>query len=305
MKELTKTYSTLLQDRRVKSEQTKYENFTKQRSAVLNKYKKVFQAFNDLVDGLVRAQSFYSEMKDTVDSLEKNVETFVNNRRSEGGQLLNQIERDRQYNAGSQADRERDRLRDLMERMSTDPSTTSSSTKQGWGRPASASRNSQPSELHLSKSSPISPPTQSPPSTAYNHAGIVRSPESNLQSHQKHQSDHTPQSSFQIAGADAVVDNQYNPMMYPYQTPTLPPPQKSFAQQSQNLQLQQFPNLPHGYVPPPPPPGPPPSSQGNYGFSGFSHPSGPGGYASHQQSRPESTNPSQQNDPWAGLNAWK
>src|SRR5208282_4347577 len=90
----------------------------------MSKYKRVYQEFLDLEAGLGAAKKWYSEMKDTVNSLEKNVETFVNNRRSEGAQLLNQIEQDR---AGGQADRERDRLRGLMERMSMDHTPSSSS----------------------------------------------------------------------------------------------------------------------------------------------------------------------------------
>ena len=35
------------------------------------KYRKVNQAFSDLVTGLMRAQGFYSEMKETVESLHK------------------------------------------------------------------------------------------------------------------------------------------------------------------------------------------------------------------------------------------
>ncbi|KAL9063493.1 MAG: hypothetical protein Q9157_008215, partial [Trypethelium eluteriae] len=122
MKDLTKTYSDLLQDKRVRSEQNKYENFSKQRSSVMTKYRKIYQAFNDLIQGLLRAQSFYSEMKETVESLHKNVETFVNNRRSEGGQLLSAIENAKANAGGVQADRERERLKELMERMSMDPS---------------------------------------------------------------------------------------------------------------------------------------------------------------------------------------
>ncbi|KAF4619088.1 hypothetical protein G7Y89_g14759 [Cudoniella acicularis] len=129
MKELTATFNTLLQDKRVRSEQSKYENITRQRSAVMSKYKRIYQEFLDLDAGLQSAKQWYSEMKDTVDSLDKNVETFVNNRRSEGAQLLNQIEQERAVNASGQADRERERLRGLMERMSMDPSTSPSSGK--------------------------------------------------------------------------------------------------------------------------------------------------------------------------------
>ena len=166
MKELTKTYGMLLQDKRVKSEQAKYESFSRQRNAVLTKYKKVFQAFNDLINGLMRAQSFYSEMKDTVESLEKNVETFVNNRRSEGAQLLHKIEADKAANAGSQADRERDRLQQLMERMTVDPAT---STKSGNARPVPPSRTSQSNEAYSAKSPPPSPPYYSKPPATYSN----------------------------------------------------------------------------------------------------------------------------------------
>lgn len=108
MKELTKAYGDLLQDKRVRAEQAQYEGFTRQRNQVMAKYKRVYQAFIGLIDGLMRAQSFYTEMGDTVESLEKNVETFVSNRRSEGAQLLGQIERDKSSNTAGQADRERD-----------------------------------------------------------------------------------------------------------------------------------------------------------------------------------------------------
>ena len=88
MKELTRTYGDLLQDKRVRSEQNKYESFSRQRNTVLSRYRKVYQAYVDLNAGLERARQFYSEMKETVESLEKNVQSFVENRRSEGSQLL-------------------------------------------------------------------------------------------------------------------------------------------------------------------------------------------------------------------------
>ncbi|CAK7223535.1 bck1-like resistance to osmotic shock, partial [Sporothrix curviconia] len=128
MKELTATFNTLLQDKRVRSEQSKYESVQRQRASVVNKYKRAYQEFLDLEAGLNGAKRWYADMKETVDSLEKNVDTFVNNRRSEGAQLLNQIEQDRASNKGQQAELERERLRALMERMSVEPSASSSSS---------------------------------------------------------------------------------------------------------------------------------------------------------------------------------
>ncbi|KAF2002266.1 vacuolar protein-sorting protein-like protein bro1 [Amniculicola lignicola CBS 123094] len=131
IKELTRTYSDLLKDKRVRSEQTKYEAFSRQRNTVMSKYKRVYQSFHDLIAGLDRAQEFYTEMRETVESLQKNVETFVNNRRSEGGQLLSKIEQSKSQGFSAQADQEQQRLKDLMERMSMDPSGSPVSSGSG------------------------------------------------------------------------------------------------------------------------------------------------------------------------------
>ncbi|KKY36895.1 putative vacuolar protein-sorting protein bro1 [Diaporthe ampelina] len=98
MKELSMTFNNLLQDKRVRSEQSKYEAIQRQRASVVGKYKRAYQEFLDLEAGLQSAKRWYAEMKETVESLEKNVESFVNNRRSEGAQLLNQIEQERAAN---------------------------------------------------------------------------------------------------------------------------------------------------------------------------------------------------------------
>ena len=121
MRELTVAFNGLLQDKRVRAEQSKYESFQRQRGTVISKYKRAYQEFLDLEAGLQGAKTWYTEMKETVESLEKNVETFVNNRRSEGAQLLNQIEGERAANKGAQAALEQERLRGLMERMSVEP----------------------------------------------------------------------------------------------------------------------------------------------------------------------------------------
>lgn len=319
MKELTKSYGDLLQDKRVRAEQAKYENFTRQRNTVLNRYKKVYQAFNDLIAGLMRAQSFYSEMKDTVESLEQNVETFVNNRRSEGAQLLGQIERDKSSSAGGQADKERDRLRELMERMSVDPSSSTSPTKHSTSRPTTLSRPSQRSDPYMAKSPPLSapyyskptpgnayPPPAHPSPASAAYKGYTQQPSPSKGNQQGAEA----RDSYQNSGGP-VHGDPYNPMVYPYQTPVSPPPNQGiyFSPSTQQTHVQytqpgQY--LPQGYVPPPPPPGPPPSSQMDYRNLGIPYPAGPGGYAYRQPSHQSGAKPQQgHNDPWAGLNAWK
>lgn len=136
MKELTAAFNSLLQDKRVRSEQSKYESIQRTRSSVINKYKRAYQEFLDLEAGLHGAKNWYTEMKETVESLEKNVESFVNNRRSEGAQLLNQIEEKKSSSKSAQAELEQERLKGLMERMSMD--TPASPPKQRSGRPTPA-----------------------------------------------------------------------------------------------------------------------------------------------------------------------
>lgn len=321
MKELTKTYGDLLQDKRVRSEQARYENYTRQRNLVLTRYKKIFQAFKDLIAGLMRAQSFYSEMRDTVESLEKNVETFVNNRRAEGAQLLSQIERGKVAAAGGQADRERDRLRELMERMSMDPSSNSPIKAASHSGPLS--RPSQAEDSYSLTAPPLSPPyiskqTRANSDTPSLHAQsntspYMSNPHYQPSPHGNHVSGHHqfPGRERHPYGGGLLTSDAYNPMAYPFQPPaTLPPAQGGMqlnpAQTGYNEHPQHSQYLPHGYIPPPPPPGPPPTSQPNFGNANGPYPAGVGGYAHHQTSSQGNGNVHQgQNDPWAGLSAWK
>lgn len=322
MKELQKLYGDLLQDKRVRSEQAKYELYTRQRNLVLGRYMKVYQAFNDLLAGHGRAKSFYLEMKETVESLGKNVQTFVNNRRSEGAQLLNQIESEKSINVGSQADRERDRLREIMERMSMDPSLSSSPTKSS-SRPAALSRPLQPTDPKASKLAMLSSPHYSPHQDPNAHQqfshtslntspypGVLQNPSSSIGSHQRPQQRPGSRES-PTPGSISPLADPYNPMAYPFQTPVSLPLSNSRNHLNPNhpSHLQYPPHaqyIPQGYVPPPPPPGPPPNSQLGYGSSNHVHPAGPGIYAYQQAPLPVASDSQQeQADPWAVLNAWK
>lgn len=302
MKELTSTFNALLQDKRVRAEQSKYESINRQKSSVTSRYKRIYQEFLDLEAGLQAAKQWYREMKETVDSLDKNVETFVNNRRSEGAQLLSQIEADRASNASGQADRERERLRGLMERMSMDPSASS----------GSGGKQSRSQSLYTTT-------TQSPRYPTTNIAGQYQIPTSPppIPAHPQsaHPSYGTPQNGgffpvHQQVRQDpylpqkptAQTQGGYNPAMHPPVSP--PPNQTSFPQnvQSYGRPLHQPPNqqqyVPQGYVPPPPPPGPPPLGPQQT----FQQPGAHGndyGYGNQRSGQQSSS------DPWAGLNAWK
>lgn len=313
MKELTKIYGDLLQDKRVRAEQSKYETITRQRNTVMARYKKVYDAFNGLQSGIVQAQTFYTEMSETVDSLKKNVETFINNRRSEGAQLLSQIERDKASGAADQEDREREKLRQLMERLSTSPKPSSTPSAPSV---ATLQVKSPPPPTHTpaypSVSSPSiqpnpaaaaavtqQPQPQQPPNIPLSHSPAPYTQYMNPNYHH-----HQP---FQ-QGAAAPLSEGYNPMAYP---PVSPPPTQQFfsppppapyypgANMNANANPSPAPAptpapvpapassqyIPPGYVPPPPPPRPTQQMGTTYPASASTgpFPSGPGGYA---QGRP-------------------
>ncbi|KAJ5437519.1 hypothetical protein N7445_006063 [Penicillium cf. griseofulvum] len=348
MEDLERIHNNLRQDKRIQSENSKYKSMMRQRNSVLARYKKVYEAFHGLSSGIKQARTFYKDMGENVDSLRKNVETFISNRRSEGAQLLSQIERDRgmgenvdsarrnaellnnrdkSSGASEQEDREREKLRQLMERLSTEPKSSSALPSTGSAKPPSKVKSPPPPVQTPAygttgpspKPSPRYPPTipsvplsHSPaPYGQYVGSGPGTYPAQHFQQ-----------------GAAAPLSEGYNPMAYPYQTPVSPPPNQQFFSQTPNPYGGYSnsgtpapgagPQPPHymapqGYIPPPPPPRPqqtayPPTAGGIY-------PSGPGGYAQSRQyghhktpsqsQPPPQSQPSSSADPWAGLNAWK
>lgn len=334
MKELTKTYADLLQDKRVQAEQSKYEGVTRQRNSVITRYKKIYEAFNNLSSGIVQARTFYKEMGENVESLRKNVETFISNRRSEGAQLLSQIERDKASGVSDQEDREREKLRQLMERLSTEPKPPSVSPSSGSAAGPPAKIKSPPPPVQTPaygtgpspKMSPRYPPAM--PGAPSHSVPLSHSPAPYGQQYMSMGGNsnvpYVPAQAFQ-QGAAAPLSEGYNPMAYPYQTPVSPPPNQQFFSQTPTpysgfTSASPAPSAastapshymaPQGYIPPPPPPRP---QQTNYPPStGGAYPSGPGGYAQARpyghhkapsQSQPQAPPPG--GDPWAGLNAWK
>jgi hypothetical protein len=309
MKELTVAFNTLLQDKRVRSEQTKYESAQRQRAGVLNRYKRAYQEFLDLVSGLQGAKTWYTEMKETIESLEKNVQSFVHNRRTEGAQLLGQIESERSANKAAQAELERNRLRELMERMNVSQQASSMSKPD--------TRRRAPAPLFQSGGAP-------------RHSDVTFASQYPLPSS-------PPPNSASLQGTFNMYGNQpgtpsfppapYNPTQYginrgptspppnhtsftigPRGTPASPPPTQSsfnqnliFGNTYGNPQGQQLPARPPssgynqnpGYIPPPPPGPPPLGPQQTYHY----------GQGSKSAAPPQP--PPQNNDPWAGLSSWK
>ncbi|KAG5914947.1 bck1-like resistance to osmotic shock [Claviceps africana] len=288
MKELTIKFNALLQDKRVRSEQSKYETMQRQRSCVVSKYKRAYREFLDLESGLQSARNWYAEMRETVGNLEKNVETFVNNRRSEGAQLLNHIEQDREASKNAQAELERERMRELMERMSMEPAkarATPQSTTSGRPTPAPLMQSGQ----------------------------VPRYPQTNFQG-QYQVPTSPPAKQAKYPGYSSPPPAAYNPSQYGRTPgPTSPPPsQTSFgptqtygnyaAAQTQQSQEHQSGYVPPGFVPPPPPPGPPPLGPQQTFHYGHEEYDGHGQGHGHQA---RSGQPQQPHDPWAGLKSWK
>ncbi|KAL2137440.1 hypothetical protein VTI74DRAFT_61 [Chaetomium olivicolor] len=312
MRELTVAFNSLLQDKRVRAEQSKYESFQRQRGAVIGKYKRAYQEFLDLEAGLQSAKTWYKEMKETVESLEKNVETFVNNRRAEGAQLLNQIEQDRAASKSSQAALEQERLRGLMERMSMEPPPTSPKPATSRPTPAPLSFTSQSMYPQTNYAGQYQVPGSPPP--------IQTNVSQSYMQQQGQPYTYNPSSHGRIPGPASPPPTQTAFNIGPMRPgPSSPPPmQTSFPQQGRfsaygnpapmqqpppTPQQQQY--IPPNFVPPPPPPGPPPLGPQQTIHYGSEH------YDPNAMGRPGSAQQHGQGqgqggqDPWAGLSAWK
>ncbi|AEO55161.1 hypothetical protein MYCTH_105006 [Thermothelomyces thermophilus ATCC 42464] len=318
MRELTVAFNSLLQDKRVRAEQSKYESFQRQRSAVISRYKRAYQEFLDLEAGLQSAKTWYKEMKETVESLGQNVETFVNNRRAEGAQLLNQIEQDRAASKSAQAALEQERLKNLMERMSLDPPPTSPPTTSSRPTPAPLSFSPGPVYPKTSYSGQYQLPSSPPPTQ-------TTAPQSYMPQSGGQPFTYNPSSHGRIPGPASPPPSQSTFNIGPVrQGPASPPPtQTSFSQPTrystygnpatmqQSQPQQQHPHasyIPPNFVPPPPPPGPPPLGPQQTVHYGSEHYSGdpnavrPGSAQQHLHGQTQSQG---QHDPWAGLSAWK
>ncbi|KAI5302815.1 bck1-like resistance to osmotic shock, partial [Ascosphaera pollenicola] len=118
LKEITKVYEGVLQNDRVRAEQAKYDAIAKQRSTIFRMYEQAFKAYKDISDGLQQADKFYTDMRNQAQSLQKNVEEFLSNRKAEGSQLLQELERKQQTQSAVQGDQDREKLNQLMNRLS-------------------------------------------------------------------------------------------------------------------------------------------------------------------------------------------
>jgi hypothetical protein len=255
--------------------------------------------------------------------------------------LLSKIEQSKSQGA----DHEQQRLKDLMERMSMEPS--GSPVSAGGGRkksiPAPLSTSNQQPGGYPSSSQPLYNPAASPPVTPrypmttgtpaqqqyYNQSS------NGYQQPRRESYQNPPNSQPQPQTQYAQTPSSYNPTQYGPVSPPAhqqyfsPPPNQHQQHQpwgqppsahpgsaypsSSTPQPGGFPQMPQGYVPPPPPPGPPPNQIGDYSQYGSAYPAGPGGYAQHPQhgqrgsqgQAGQGQGQAQGQDPWAGLSGWR
>ncbi|CCC08287.1 unnamed protein product [Sordaria macrospora k-hell] len=344
MRELTVTFNNLLQDKRVRADQSRYESVQRSRASVINKYKRAYQEFLDLEAGLQSAKNWYKDMRQEAESLEKNVEAFVNNRRAEGAQLLNQIEQDRAANKSSHAAMEQERMKNLMERLSMDPSPTSPKPSSGsGGRPTPAPLSFAPAAV---SNTPLTAYQKANFSTQYPASPPATQIAHNPGQQQGPYQQYDPSSLGRIPGPASPPPNQTSFNIGPGRHPASPPPTQTSFAQSRPYSLTTYGNpsalnpqggqpqppqqsqpggyVPPGFVPPPPPPGPPPLGPqqtvhygGNEYYAGMGNPGigrpgsaqqgpqGQQGWGQPPQQQQQYQQQQQGGDPWAGLSAWK
>ena len=192
------------------------------------RYKKAHDEFGHLQSGVEQAQTFYTEMADTVDSLKKNVETFVNNRRAEGARLLEDIERERARTSPRVEDREQEKLRRMMERLSSTDQKSSTTTT---------------TPLPPAKMPPPPPPPPVPHTPSLYGQYMMREggyPSAMSPPPNQTQYFMPPYGSYQTTGAFPPgyvafpnTGGSYTPVPNTYMSPPPPPPPPSSSQPSQ------------------------------------------------------------------------
>jgi hypothetical protein len=208
-------------------------------------------------------------MKESVDSLEKNVESFVSNRRAEGAQLLSQIEQSKSASTSGQAAAERERLQQLMERMSMEPAPSQASPSRSRPptvppQPAYSSGMRSPPPITSYHTQPVAsvysganpdprftiPPREAPapPSIA---SGFQYPPSQSQQPQQPQKASPIINTNAFSQGNALPISQGYNPMAYPDRgvaspqaqqpfSPNVQQPANSFFPQSQQQQYQQY-----------------------------------------------------------------
>jgi hypothetical protein len=268
MKELSTTFNNLLRDKRVRSDQSKYEIKTRQRATVMKTYQRAYQEFLELVDGLSAAERYYGELNTEVNSLSQNVSTFVNNRRAEGSQLLSRIE-------------DGDRVQGLVDRMTIQQSPIP-------GPPPVAIR--PPHQLYSTSTkdqslSPSPQPQHQRQPQRHSPSYINERPYAPEDQSGKESRSFVPQGN--VSQASQQDMDRFN---HEYHDP---------------LRNQQ--HIPPGYNIPPPPLGPPPLiAQQTFPRHALpqSHP-GHNGEAQALSGNATKAGGSQDVDPWESLSAWK
>ncbi|KAF8539308.1 BRO1-like domain-containing protein [Trichophaea hybrida] len=323
MKDLTAAYGDLLQDKRIRAEQSRYEALSRQRNSILSKFKKTYQAFLDIWEGLEKAQQFYSEMFETAESLDKNVETFVSNRRSEGAMLLSSIEKEK----GTDAERQQRRLREMMERVTMGGEGTSPNSN----RPSHSQHTSPTNAMSppttprypqypgYGAPTPPPPPPQPPAPPGYGYQGYPPAlpPPNGSNAYVRRDSYGQLPGLPHYGGAQPMVrresqqplpspglapnSQQYQPGHY-----SSAPPSGYSAAGSAGYPTQPY--NPGAYIPPPPPPGPPPlQNRGSFGVLAPTvyQPPPPGHRQRESYGQPPPAPTQSKGDPWEGLAGWK
>jgi len=284
-------YSDLLKDKRVRSEQNKYELYSRQRGSVMNQYRKIHQAFTDLQTGLDRAKKFYSDMHSTLESQAMNVDSFVGNRKAEGGELLGLIEQKKAQGSNGQGNADTARLQAMMGRMnigSLPPMKPDFNYRQPPPPQQQAGYPGMPGAAYTSMNAPQPQgygAIQSPPQ--FQQQPGVTSP-LNPNSLSPRPASHTSYNPGNYAPLSPPTSSQ-SPHMNNGFKPVPPQPQYGSGTYPQQ-----------GFVPPPPA-RPPPGQIYGAPLNGQYSQQNPAQYG---QAMPAQTQ-SQQADPWAALSDWK
>lgn len=106
-----------MRDQQIREKQRQSAHLEKQKQAAIMELNKICAEFDVLMTGLIQAEEFYKNVQVTMGVLVQNVETFVQNRKNEGAEILRGIELAKQQTSASVANQQSGDMARALERM--------------------------------------------------------------------------------------------------------------------------------------------------------------------------------------------
>lgn len=147
LRQLSTAYPDMKHDEHIRGKQQQSVRLQKQKALAIAELNKICAEFGLLMTGLMQAGKFYGDIQATMAVLAQNVETFVQNRKNEGAEILRGIEFEKQQLSASASMQHPGDLAQALGRLAVSNEHQSATSQYPITPPVPVS-NAQPSPEH-------------------------------------------------------------------------------------------------------------------------------------------------------------